>query len=86
MFKIPKKIPEFMQEASVHITGEWSQRTTDNPMSFGKDFNLIRAVAEYGPARVDDIEEEIMDLRHRMIQLQDERDTLTRLISALNTP
>jgi hypothetical protein len=58
----------------------------DNPMSFGKDFNLIRAVAEYGPSRVDEIEEEMEDLRKRMIHLTDERNTLTRLIDALNTP
>ena len=68
---------------------EWDtipKTTVDNPMSFGKDFNLILAVAEYGPKRVDEIEEEMEDIRQRMIQLQDERDTLTRLISALNTP
>lgn len=60
--------------------------TKENPTSFGKDFNLILAVAEYGPTRVDEIEEEMEDIRQRMIQLQDERDTLIRLISALDTP
>jgi uncharacterized membrane protein len=52
-------------------------------MSFGKDFNLIRAVAEHAPQRVEQIIEELETLRFRMQQLQDEKETLTRLIAAL---
>lgn len=56
---------------------------SENPMSFGKDFNLIRAVAEHAPQRVEQIIEELDTLRFRMQQLQDEKETLTRLIAAL---
>lgn len=68
--------------------GEWDiipNVVLENPMSFGKDFNLIRAVHEHAPQRVDEIDRELDAMQMRMAQLQTERQTLQRLIQALHT-
>lgn len=50
--------------------------------SFGPDFNLIRAVQEYGPQRVAVIRNELQKMEVRRITLADEMRTLERMISA----
>ena len=50
--------------------------------SFGPEFNLIRAVEEYGPQRVATIHKELTVLIARQKQLADELSTLERLIAA----
>lgn len=55
----------------------------DNPQSFGYDFNLIRAVAEYGPTRIDMIEKRLTELQTEMLDLQNERKTLEALVAVV---
>jgi len=50
--------------------------------SFGRDFNIIRAVEEYGPQRVAAIKQEIAQMTSRQSELTNELRTLERLISA----
>jgi len=52
------------------------------PQSFGHEFNLIRAVEEYGPQRVATITKELSQLVARELVLQTELSTLERLIAA----
>jgi hypothetical protein len=51
------------------------------PQSFGNDFNLIRAVEEYGPQRVESIRNELIHLAKRQTALTEEMQTLERLIA-----
>jgi hypothetical protein len=51
------------------------------PQSFGNDFNLIRAVEEYGPQRVESIRNELVHLAKRQTALTEEMQTLERLIA-----
>jgi hypothetical protein len=83
MFKIPKKVPEFVQETAVHITDSWAVPRNDNPMSFGHDFNLIKAVKEYGPQRIDQINKELDKINEQFTHLTYERTQLEKLIQAL---
>lgn len=52
--------------------------------SFGRDFNIIRAVSEYGPQRVDSIKKELVRMRDQMEKLELEMATLQRLIDVVN--
>lgn len=49
--------------------------------SFGNDFNLIRAVEEYGPQRVASIRQELAQMEARQTALTKEMQTLERLIA-----
>ena len=51
------------------------------PQSFGHDFNLIRAVEEYGPQRVESIRKELEQLTDRITLLNKEMATLQRLVA-----
>ena len=51
--------------------------------SFGPDFNIIRAVQEYGPARVEQIRTELTKMDDRKIVLTDEMETLERMIASI---
>jgi len=55
----------------------------ENPESFGHQFNLIRAVAEYGPQRVQEITQRLRSLEEESKQLRSEMETLERLISVV---
>lgn len=50
--------------------------------SFGPDFNLIRAVREYGPTRMDAINKELASLEDRQKRLMEEMNILINLIAA----
>jgi hypothetical protein len=52
--------------------------------SFGPDFNIIRAVQEYGPARVEQIRTELTKMDTRKIVLTDEMETLERMIASID--
>ena len=52
------------------------------PQSFGNDFNLIRAVEEYGPQRVESIRKELEQIDARKNTLAKEMYTLEKLIAA----
>lgn len=58
-------------------------RGTDNPSSYGHAFNLIRAVQEYGPERVKQIEKRFDELEREQTTLRVEYETLKRLINAI---
>jgi hypothetical protein len=49
--------------------------------SFGNDFNLIRAVEEYGPQRVASIRKELAQMEARQAALTKEMQTLEKLIA-----
>jgi hypothetical protein len=51
------------------------------PQSFGNDFNLIRAVEEYGPQRVASIRQELAQMEVRQTVLTKEMQTLEKLIA-----
>ena len=53
----------------------------DYPPSFGADFNLIRAVAEYGPQRVAEIDKRLAEIEAETTKLRSERVTLDALIA-----
>ena len=53
------------------------------PQSFGNDFNLIRAVEEYGPQRVATIRKEIAQMEARQSALTKEMYTLDQLIAII---
>jgi len=56
-------------------------QTSVHPHSFGKDFNLIRAVEEYGPRRVESIRQELAQIDARQSALTEEMQTLEQLIA-----
>jgi hypothetical protein len=51
--------------------------------SFGNDFNLIRAVEDYGPQRVATIRKEIAQMEARQTLLTKEMRTLEQLIAVI---
>jgi hypothetical protein len=55
----------------------------ENPQSFGHEFNLIRAVGEYGPQRIASITKLLTDLEAEMIALRQERATLEQLVAVV---
>ena len=55
----------------------------DNPMSYGGDFNLIRAVQEYGPQRITKINKELDDMQERANKLIAERGQLEKIVAAV---
>lgn len=52
-----------------------------NPMSFGNQFNLIRAVAEHGPLRLEQIDKRLAQISAEAEDLEVERRTLEQLIA-----
>ena len=55
----------------------------DNPMSYGRDFNLILAVQEYGPKRIAQINQELDDMQERANKLLNERGQLEKLVAVV---
>ncbi len=55
----------------------------ENPPSFGREFNLIRAVSEYGPQRIASITKTLADLEAEMASLREERATLEQLVAVV---
>lgn len=52
----------------------------DNQRSFGYEFNLIKAVEEYGPQRVVEINKRLNVIEQETSRLLEERNTLQALI------
>jgi len=50
--------------------------------SFGPDFNIVRAVREYGPTRMEAINKELASLEDRQKKLMEEMNILINLIAA----
>ncbi len=57
----------------------------DHEESFGKGFNLILAVKEYGPARIEEIGDRLLELSNERQKLEDEMHILMRLVNAAAT-
>jgi hypothetical protein len=56
--------------------------TTAAHESFGPDFNIVRAVREYGPTRIDAINKELASLEDRKQRLMEEMNILINIIAA----
>jgi len=83
MLKINRRIPS-VAEQTKNYTDEHvlPKFTASLPESFGPDFNLIRAVREYGPTRMDAINKELASLEDRQKRLMEEMNILINLIAA----
>lgn len=83
MLKINRRIPSVAEQTKMY-TDEFPtpQPTASLPESFGPDFNLIRAVREYGPTRVDAINKELLSIEDRKKRLMEELNVLINLIAA----
>lgn len=81
----PQKYPSVIVDSAEMTMGTISQSSIDNPESFGYNFNLIRAVQEYGPQRIDAISKRLFDMEKEAIKLREERQTLEALV-AIVTP
>ena len=83
MLKINRRIPSVSEQAKKYTDEHvLPQLTVALPESFGPDFNLIRAVREYGPTRVSAINKELLSLLEREKRLTEEMNVLTKLIAA----
>jgi hypothetical protein len=84
-FNITKRVPPItFPIPSTHMhTDEYATPTPTAvlPQSFGRDFNLIRAVEEYGPQRVASIRQELAQMVKRQAVLTEEMQTLEKLIA-----
>lgn len=56
----------------------------NNPRSFGVGFNLIRMVSEYGPQRIEQIDQEVETLQDRIQKLVAEKEQIQKMLDALN--
>ena len=65
------------------LTDEVEFTYMENPQSFGHEFNLIRAVGEYGPQRIASITKLLADLEAEMIALRQDRATLEQLVAVV---
>lgn len=74
-------VPYEMEGMAV-TTGEFPKGTYDNPASYGHEFNLIRAVKEFGPERIEAITKRLADLDAEAVRLHEERATLEALVEA----
>lgn len=85
--RFPKGKPSTAHSQDMRM-GEWDTMPTviiENQMSFGKDFNLIRAVEEHGPLRIEAIDKEVAVLEQKMRALLDEKIVLARLVDAIHS-
>lgn len=78
----PERYPEVSNALpdSVMVT---STHRTDNPQSFGHEFNLIKAVAEYGPQRMAEINKRLTAIEQETSRLMEERTTLEALVKVV---
>lgn len=59
-------------------------RNDDRPAGLGRDINLIRLIQEHGPLRIQEIDREMKKMNERLTALNDERDTLQKLVAVLS--
>ena len=87
MLKLFRRIPPNISPLPSPImhTDEYAAPTpiATQSQSFGNDFNLIRAVEEYGPQRVATIRKEIAQMEARQSALTKEMRTLEQLIAVI---
>lgn len=66
---------------SYEATGAPSlQKIVETSESYGTEFNMIRAVQEYGPQRLQVIARRLVDLEKELDQLLSEQKTLEKLL------
>lgn len=63
------------------MTVPFTEYTT--PVSFGHQFNLVRAVKEYAPIRLDTIQKETIKLKEQLHSLDVEAKNLQALLRVL---
>lgn len=85
-FNLKRRLPpstSILPNPTMH-TGEHvlPKFTTAVQESFGPDFNIIRAIQEYGPVRVNAINKELLSIEDRKQRLTEEMNILTKLIAA----
>lgn len=59
------------------------QKIVESSESFGHEFNMIRAVQEYGPHRLQVISRRMVELEKEMDQLLVEQNTLEKLLDVV---
>jgi hypothetical protein len=83
MLKLNRRIPSVAEQTKTytdeHVLPKFTAALQE---SFGPDFNLIRAVREYGPTRMAAINKELLSLLEREKRLTEEMNILTKLIAA----
>lgn len=62
---------------------EYNIRPVQEEQSFGREFNLIRAVDEYGNKRITDIENRLRELHNEKMALEHERLVLCELTAVV---
>lgn len=78
----PEKYPEVTSTLPDTVQYTTTVRHTESE-SFGHDFNLIRAVAEYGPQRVAEINKRLTAIETESCKLVEERAILDELIKVV---
>ena len=78
----PNPVPEL---ARIH-TDEMPMPvfTALRPESYGTDFNLIRAVKDHAPIRIENNRKEIQLMTSKMALLEEENSQLQKLLTVLN--
>lgn len=79
----PTKYPEVTSTLPDTVSYSTTVAPRNENESWGHDFNLIRAVAEYGPQRVNDINKRLSAIEAEAKALVDERTTLNALIQVV---
>ena len=74
-------IPSPIMHTDEHVIPKFMAAVQE---SFGPDFNLIRAVREYGPTRVESIIKELASIEEQQQRLNAEMNTLNKMIAAAN--
>lgn len=85
LFPMAKYPGVTLRGPDMEVTTQMYPEVSDNPLSFGKDFNLIRAVQEYGPKRIAAIEKELHTMEARASTLEAERIQLQKLVEAVSS-
>lgn len=83
LFPMNERVRPEMFVDSSPLTDEVVSTYMENPPSFGHEFNLIRAVGEYGPQRIATITKTLADLEAEMASLREERATLEQLVAVV---
>ena len=79
----PTKYPEVTSTLPDTVNFSTTVAPRNEGESFGREFNLIRAVAEYGPQRVTEINKRLAAIDAEAKALENERKTLNALIQVV---
>lgn len=79
----PVKYPEVTSTLPDTVNYTTTVAPRNENESWGREFNLIRAVAEYGPQRVNEINKRLAAIDAETKALENERKTLNALIQVV---